>query len=69
MIALGILLAGGLYLAGGGGDFADAWLAGGMSVVLGVFFVHVARAEQRDRRAFLEASAKPPSAPPGSGPG
>jgi len=69
MIALGILLAGGLYLAGAGGDFGDSWLAGGMSVVLGVFFVYVARAEHRERRAFLDATENPPSEPPGSGPG
>lgn len=69
MIALGALLAGGLYLAGAGNDFADTWLAGGMSIVLGVFFVYVARAEHRDRLAFLEAAEKPPLEPPGSGPG
>ncbi|HYB79780.1 MAG TPA: hypothetical protein VEG66_08510 [Thermoplasmata archaeon] len=69
LIALGALLALGLYLAGAGGDFANTWLAGGMSVVLGVFFVYVARAEHQDRRAFLEAAEKTPPEPPGPGRG
>ena len=67
MIALGVLLAVGLSIAGDG--LGDSWLAGGMSIVLGGFFVYVARAEHRDRLAFLAAAEKPPSEPPGSGPG
>jgi len=69
MIALGVLLAVGLYITGGGSDAADPWLAGAMSIVLGGFFIHVARAERRDRLAFLAAAEKPPLEPPGSGPG
>jgi len=69
MVALGVLLGVGLYLSGAGAGFGDTWLAGGMSVVLGVFFMYVARSERRERRAFLEAAEKPPPEPPGPGPG
>ena len=68
LVALGVALAVGLYLAGAGAAFANTWLACVLSVVLGVFFVHVARAEHRERRAFLEQAERPPTGPPGSGP-
>lgn len=69
MITLGVVLAVGLYLSGVGAGYLDTWLACGLSVVLGVFFVHVARGEHRDRRAFLEQVERPPNGPPGAGPG
>jgi len=67
-IALGVLLAAGLYLAGAGVEFVDAWLACGIAVGFGAFFLHVSREEHRDRRRFLAEAAQEPSAPPGSGP-
>jgi len=53
MIALGILLGIGLFLAGAGVDFFDAWLGSGISVGFGAFFLYVARDEHRDRLAYL----------------
>ena len=65
MIALGVLLGYGLYTAGAGAEFYDAWLAVPLSVVLGAFFLHVARSEGRERRVFLRTSLEPQ--PPGPG--
>lgn len=69
MIALGILLGIGLFLAGAGVDFFDAWLGSGISVGFGAFFLYVARDEHRDRLAYLEKteaelSGAPPTPPP-----
>ena len=52
---LGVALAAGLYWSGAGVEFIDAWLASGIAVGFGAFFVYVARAEHRERRAFLES--------------
>jgi hypothetical protein len=67
-IALGILLAFGLYYAGAGIEYVDAWLASGLAVGFGAFFLYVARDEHRDRLAFLERAEKEASEPPGRGP-
>jgi hypothetical protein len=67
-IALGILLAFGLYFSGAGVEYVDAWLASGMAVGFGAFFLYVARDEHRDRLAFLEQAEKEPSEPLGRGP-
>ena len=67
-IALGILLDVGLFLAGAGVEYFDAWLAGGIAVGLGAFFVYVAREEHRDRLAFLADIEKEPPTEPGPGP-
>ena len=51
--ALGVALAVGLYWAGAGVEYFDAWLASALALGFGVFFVHVAREEHRDRLDFL----------------
>lgn len=67
-IALGVVLAVGLYFAGAGLEFFDAWAGCGISVAFGVFFMHVARDEHRHRLAFLAEAEKEPPEPPGVGP-
>jgi hypothetical protein len=66
-VALGVLLAAGLYLAGAGVEYIDAWLACGLAVVLGAFFLYVARDEHRDRLAFLADAEKERPEEPRSG--
>lgn len=67
-IALGVVLALGLYLAGAGVEYFDAWLACGLAVGFGAFFLYVARDEHRDRLAFLASVEREPPEAPGSGP-
>ena len=67
-IALGVLLALGLFLVGAGVEYVDAWLASGIAVGFGAFFLYVAHDERRERRAFLEQAEKGPSEPPTRGP-
>jgi len=67
-IALGVALALGLLISGAGVDYLNAWLAAGLAVALGAFFVHVARDEGRYRRAHLE-DLESEGRPPPSGPG
>jgi hypothetical protein len=67
-IALGLLLAAGLFFAGAGVEFFDAWLASGIAVGFGAFFIYVAREEHRDRLAFLASAEKEPPTESGSGP-
>jgi hypothetical protein len=64
-IALGVALAYGLYIANAGIEFVDAWLAAGMAVGFGGFFLYVAREERRDRREFLRSAEEEGRAPPG----
>jgi len=64
IIGLGVALAVGLYLAGAGVEYADAWLACGLAVGFGAFFLYVARDEHRDRLAFLASAEREPPAPP-----
>jgi hypothetical protein len=66
-IALGVLLGFGLFLAGAGVEYVDAWLASGIAVGFGAFFLYVARAEHRDRLDFLASAAETPPVEPGSG--
>lgn len=54
-VALGAGLAYGLYSAGAGIDFLDAWLAAGISVGFGAFFLYVAHDEARTRQEFLHS--------------
>jgi len=68
-VALGVLLAFGLYSAGAGVEFVDAWLASGIAVGFGAFFLYVARDEHRDRLEFLRKAEESPPEPPGPGPG
>jgi hypothetical protein len=63
-IILGVSLAYGLFNAGAGVEYFDAWLAAGIAVGFGAFFLYVARDEARVRREFLESvesSAEPSS--------
>ncbi len=52
-IGLGLALGSALYWAGAGFEFFGAWLAAGLAVGLGAFFVYVGRAEGRERRQEL----------------
>jgi hypothetical protein len=54
-ILLGVALAYGLFNAGAGVEYVDAWLAAGISVGFGAFFLYVARDEARARREFLRS--------------
>lgn len=65
--ALGVALAVGLFLSGAGFVYVDAWLASGIAVGFGTFFLYVARDEHRNRLAFLASSEKEVSELPGSG--
>jgi uncharacterized membrane protein len=67
-IGLGILLAGGLLGARGGWPFLDGWLSAAFSVVIGGFFVHVAREERRYRAEYLRALEAGVPPPPGGPP-
>lgn len=66
-IALGVLLDIGLYFAAAGIEYLDAWLAGGIAVGLGAFFLYIARGEHRERLAFLRNAGAAPPEGPGSG--
>ncbi len=66
-IALGLLLGVGLFWAGAGSDYFDAWLASGMAVGFGAFFLYVARGEHRDRLDFLARVEREAPERPGSG--
>jgi len=57
---LGVALAVGLFLAGAGVEYADAWLASGLAVGFGAFFVYVARGEHLDRLEFLKNVEREP---------
>jgi len=60
-VGLGVALAGGLFWAGAGAEYSDAWLASAMAMGLGGFFVYVARDEHRDRLEFLARVEKDPA--------
>jgi len=68
VIALGVSLGLGLWIAGAGVAFFGAWLAAGIAVGLGAFFVRVGRDARAFRRQWtqdLEAGrAPPPGGPP-----
>jgi len=64
-IALGVALAYGLFLANAGVEFIDAWLAAGIAVGFGGFFLFVARDEGRTRREYLRAAEEGDESPPG----
>ena len=52
-IGLGVALGTGLYVAGAGPEFFDAWLAAGLAVGFGGFFIYVGRSEGQERRRRL----------------
>ena len=54
-VGLGVLLGAGLALSGAGLEFFSAWVAAGIAVGFGLFFIHVGRAEGRERRRALRA--------------
>lgn len=54
-IALGVLFGYGLYSAGAGLEYFDAWLAAGICVGFGAFFLYVAHDEARTRQKFLHS--------------
>jgi hypothetical protein len=65
-IGLGVALACGLFYANAGVEYFDAWLAAGIAVGFGAFFLYVAREEGQVRREFLrsaEESGRPPPGP------
>jgi hypothetical protein len=62
VIALGVALAAGLVWSGAGWAYFNGWIAAGIAIGLGAFFVYVARQEGRVRREFL-ASHTPDSEP------
>jgi hypothetical protein len=68
VIALGVALGVGLWLAGAGFEYAGAWLAAGIGVGLGAFLVAVGRDAARFRRQWLrdleEGREPPPGGPP-----
>ncbi len=69
VIALGAALAFGLFVAGAGWPYAGAWLAAGIAVGLGAFFVRIGREARTFRRTWLrevEAGREPPSGGPPS---
>jgi hypothetical protein len=66
-IGLGIALGAGLFWAGAGFEFFDAWLASGIAVGFGAFFVYVGRGEHRERLAFLARTEEELAPPPRSG--
>lgn len=67
-VALGGLLAVGLAWAGAGVAFFGAWLSAAFSVLIGAFFLHVAREERRYRAEYLRAVEAGETPPPGGPP-
>ncbi len=64
-IGLGLALAAGLAWAGESVGALGAWMAAGLSVIFGVFFVHVAGEAHRARAEYLEAVSEGRPPPPG----
>jgi hypothetical protein len=53
MIGLGVALAAGLFWAGAGLEYLEAWLAAGLAMGFGAFFIRVGREAAEDRRDTL----------------
>ncbi len=68
VIALGVLLGLGLALSGAGYVVWSAWLAAGIAVGLGAFFVKVGRDARAFRREWLRAAEEGRPPPPGGPP-
>jgi len=68
LIALGVALGVGLWWSGAGLLYGSAWLAAGIAVGLGGFFLVVGREARRFRakwfRDLEEGRAPPPGGPP-----
>ena len=65
-IGLGASLAVGLAWAGAGEMYLAAWMASGLAVLFGAFFLYVGREERRNRRDFLAQAER--DSPENSGP-
>jgi len=63
-IGLGVALAAGLLWAGAGVYYFGAWLAAGLAVGLGAFFIKVGREEGEDRRKTLDRLESQSTVPP-----
>ena len=68
VIVLGVALEVGLWLSGAGLAYAEAWLAGGIAVGLGAFFVRVGADARGFRRRWLAALEEGRPPPPGGPP-
>lgn len=66
VIGLGVALAAGLAWSGAGWVYFNGWVAVGIALGLGAFFVYVARQEGQARRQFLASNA--PDSDPGRSP-
>ena len=60
-IGLGIAFGYGLYSAGVGFEFLGAWVAAGIAVGFGAFFIYVSRGERRERQRLLRTFEPSPS--------
>ncbi len=67
-IALGFALGAGLYWAGAGLAYAGVWLAAGMSVGFGGFFIYVGRQARAFRLGWRQALEEGRPLPPGGPP-
>jgi hypothetical protein len=56
---LGLGLAYGLFAAGAGVEYVEAWLAAGIAVGFGAFFIYVAHDEAKTRREYLQSVETP----------
>jgi len=68
VVGLGVALGFGLWLSGAGVDFWTAWLAAGIAVGLGGFFVRVGADARAFRRQWLRALEQGRPPPPGGPP-
>jgi hypothetical protein len=68
VVALGVLLGFGLWFSGAGYLYWSAWLAAGIAVGLGAFFVWVGRDARAFRREWLRAAEEGRPPPPGGPP-
>jgi hypothetical protein len=66
VIAAGAAFLVALAWSGAGVEYLGGWLGGALAIGFGGFFVYVARAEARARRAWLDGEAREASGP-GSG--
>ncbi|MFY9716868.1 MAG: hypothetical protein WAK40_02905 [Thermoplasmata archaeon] len=67
-VGLGTSLAVGLLWADAGAAYLDGWLSAALAVVIGAFFLHVAREARRYRAEYLRAIEAGRTPPPGGPP-
>lgn len=68
MIAVGALLAAGLWWARAGWEFVQVWLAAAIAIGLGGFWIQVGRDARRFAREYLDAAEEGRPLPPGGPP-